>query len=391
VPFPRPQVRTAVVGTRLRLALAAALIAALGAACTPAPPPPAPPAAPARPATVTGTVRVPGSIDRSGLQDVSAPFARFLAGVPDGSTVEFARGSRYRMEAGLVVQARHRLTFVGNGATIFATTPGHLWRASVVVEDSSDIAFRDLVVRGANPVAGLADAAYQVDKVGQHGFRIGSARNVSLTGVTVTDTYGDLVYLGQRGEERGRPRGPWTDGVVIRDSRFARSGRQGITLVGARNVVIESNSITEARRATFDFEPLAAGAGVEGVVIRNNRIGPGRLLFVAAEGRGPVNDVTIEGNRLTGHLLAIQVRDLAGGTRRNWRVVGNVGDLVSGNPHGAAMRFFQVDGLEVRGNHQRFDPRRNMQGIKAYGGCNVMIAGNDFPGTIGQGSVEGLC
>jgi hypothetical protein len=370
---------------RLRLGAAAALLLVLGTACLPvlpAPPPPAPP---------TEVVRVPASVDRSGARDVSAEFARFLAGVPDGSTVEFARNGRYRMEAGLFVQERRRLTFLGNGATVFATTPGHTWRASVVVEDSAQIEFRDLVVRGANPHAGLADAAYQVDKVGQHGFRIGSSNDVALLGVTVTDTYGDLVYLGQRGEARGRPRGPWNDGVVIRNSRFERSGRQGISLIGARDVVIESNTITGARRSTFDFEPLAVDAGVEDVMIRNNRIGPGRLLFVAAEGTGPVDDVTIEGNRLTGLLLGIEMQDLQGGTRRNWRVVGNVGDLVSGNPHGAALRFHRVDGLEVRGNYQRFDPRRDMTGVRAYGSCNVVIAGNDFPGTTEQGSVEGAC
>jgi polygalacturonase len=179
--------------------------------------------------------------------------------------------------------------------------------------------------------------------------------------------------------------------VVIRNSRFTRNGRQGIALVAARNVVIEGNSISEVRRSTFDFEPLAAGAGVEDVVIRNNRIGAVRLLFVAAEGSGPVNDVTIERNRLTGQVLGVQMRDLSGGLRRNWRVLDNVSEVVSGNRSGAAMEFHRVDGLLVRGNRQPFDPRRNMLGIRAYGACNVVITANDFPGTLRQGDVEGTC
>jgi hypothetical protein len=367
--------------------LAAAAVAAMAAACTPAPAPPPPP-----PAPVEDVVRVPASIDRSGTRDVSAAFATFLAGVPDGSVVELPRNGRYRLEAGLVVSGRRDLTLVGNGATVFATTPGHVSRASVAIDDSSGIVVRDLVVDGANPFAGRGDAAFRADKHGQHGFRIASSTDVTLDGVTVTDPYGDFVYLGQSSETRLRPGGgPWTDGVVIRNSRFTRNGRQGISLVAARNVLIEGNSISEVRRSTFDFEPLAARAGVEDVVVRDNRIGVGRLLFVAAEGAGPVDDVTIERNRLTGQAMGVQMRDLAGGIRRNWRVLDNTSDVVAGSGNGAAMEFYRVDGLLVRGNRQPFDPRRGMLGIKAFAACNVVVTGNDFPGSLGQGRTEGAC
>ena len=52
----------------------------------------------------------------------------------------------------------------------------------------------------------------------------------------------------------------------------------------ARNVLVERNYIGDVRRATFDFEPMGNTAGVTDVVIRDNVIGRGRLLFVAAAG-----------------------------------------------------------------------------------------------------------
>ena len=325
-------------------------------------------------------------VDSSGGSDVSAGMARFLAGVPDGSTIELRAGGRYRMEQTLVIARRRDLTIRGNGATFVATTRGDMMRASVRIADSAGITIRDLKVVGANPKAGAKDRTYRPEWGGQHGFDVNSSKGVSLLGVTVTDTYGDFVYLGQRDG------GAHTDGVLIQGSTFARSGRQGITFTAARNVVVETSTITEPKRSMFDFEPgLDAGKSVDHVTIRNNRASKGPLLFVAAEGHGPVNQVTIQGNHLTGMTLNIEMEDRDGGVRRDWKVLDNTGDLLSGNPHGASMRFVRIVGLEVRGNHQAMKPDRNMVGVGVTNSCNIAVNGNTFPNSVGQLRTTGPC
>ena len=363
---------------RTLLVLATALSAIVLAGCIKSPFVPGP--TPAR------TVAVPASIDATGVTDVSGAFAAFLASIPDGSTISLAPGGRYRMESTLRIRGRHNLTFRGNGATVFATTPGDRVRSHIAIEGGSDIVFDNIRVKGANPNAGkVPEEAYQVDKEAQHGFDILGASRVTLTGVTVTDTYGDFVDISKHG-------GVWADGVHITRSHFERNGRQGIAITAARNVLIEGNRLRDMRRATFDLEPgRTDGWGADNVTIRNNDIGIGRLNFVAAAGRGPLSNITVEGNRLHGQALQFYVIDKDGGVRRNWRVLNNTSDLEFANPSQAVMQFWKVDGLEVRGNRQPMKSRFVMYGVRAVDSCNLSLNGNDYPNARAQRIIVGGC
>ena len=77
---------------------------------------------PARPAGA-GLAAGCGFVGASGVM-CRRGWRRFLAGVPDGSTIELRAGGRYRMEQTLVISGRRDLTIRGNGATFVATTPG---------------------------------------------------------------------------------------------------------------------------------------------------------------------------------------------------------------------------------------------------------------------------
>jgi polygalacturonase len=309
-----------------------------------------------------------------------------VASVPDGTTIELVPGGRYRMERTLELRKRRNLTFDGNGATIFATTPGDRVRSSIAVVLGSDITFRDLTVKGANPNAGLAEAAYRPDKEAQNGFDILGTQRVTLTDVTVTDTYGDFVYL-------SKYNGLWSDGVHITNSHFERNGRQGITFVATRNALVENNFLNSMRRATFDFEPgRTDGWGVDNVTIRNNVIGSGRHFLVAAQGRGPVDNVTIEGNRVRGQALQVYVMDKDWGVRHNWRVLNNSSDLPFTTGNQAPMQFYKVNGVTVRGNRQPMKPLGiPMYGVRAENSCNLALGGNDYPNARGQSLVMGTC
>jgi hypothetical protein len=325
------------------------------------------PVAGASAAITPPTISVPASIDGSGAHDVTAALQRFLSGVADGSVVRLGSKASYRVDGTLLLDHRHNLTIDGNGARVFAETRGGKARSQWYVRDGSNIVFRDLTVQGANPHGGTGENAYVRKLEHQHGFRIEGANGVQLDHVTVGDVYGDFVYVGRDPQHVG------SRNVWVHDSRFMRNGRQGIGVVAADNVVIERNHFTQTRRATIDLEPNARSWLVSRVFVLDNVVGPGRLLFVASHGQGPVDDVMIAGNRLQDHSLTIYVA--AGGKKRrsNWVVRDNTSDTTVNTP---PMRFAGIDGLLIQNNRQQVDGER--PAVTLSDDCGVRVTHNDF-------------
>ncbi len=326
-----------------------------------------------------GTYSPGAAIDATGATDVTAALQGFLDGVPDGSTVSFAGSARYRIEGTLRLVNRQNLTLVGNGATFFATTTGNRTRSQWQVEAGANIVFRTMVIKGANPNAGVATEAYVSALEAQHAINAGNVRGLEVDRVTATDTYGDFVYLGKQF-------GGWVDGAYIHDSRFERNGRQGVSITGARNVRITHNYIGNTRRATFDIEPNGATWGADNVLIADNEIGPGRLLFVASAGSGPISNITVTRNVLHRPLTAT-VAASDGTRRQNYVFTDNVSDANWGRAGGSALTFKKVDGITVTGNVQKLQAGRGTVGVEAFDSCNVTVRGNSFPGGAGEATV----
>jgi len=310
-------------------------------------------------------VPVPSTIDYTGKSDVTDALQSFIDGLDDDVLARFHRNGRYRVEGTLFVTNR-TLTFDGQGATIFATTPGTLERSQWWITGGENIVFRNMKVDGANPFAGVSDRAYDPKKEKQHGFRIEGVDGIELDHVTVTDTYGDFVYVARFVQDTNT-------NVWIHDSTFARNGRQGIALVAATGVIIERNKFTDTRRATIDLEPNGPGQLVSDVFILNNSIGRGRLLFVASHGKGPVNDVVIEGNQLHNHTMSTDVMSPKGERRKNWIFRNNTSDTVSYN---RPIRFISVDGVLVSGNKQPISG--SAEGVTLMYVCGGKVVNNKF-------------
>jgi hypothetical protein len=224
-------------------------------------------------------VRVPPNIDPTGGADVSREMLSLVANAPNGSVIEFQENARYRIERTLWIRNRRNITFDGNGATIFATLRGAFDRSQIWVKRGTNIVIRDLTVRGVHPNGGTSEGAYVRQLETQHGIRFEGTDGGELDHVTVTDVYGDFVYLGR---ELHRTREPCRN-IWIHDSTFARNGRQGIAVTDARNVIIERNHFSAMRRSTVDLEPNAHSWSVSKVFILDNVVGPGRLLFIASQ------------------------------------------------------------------------------------------------------------
>lgn len=365
--------------TAVKRAAAVALAAVGLLACNPNPSLPNP----TRPAVNTRPVHEV-RVDATGRTDVTAAINNFIASVPDGSTIRFAQNGRYRIDGFINILRRHELTIDGNGSTFFAPVgSGDRNRRHWLFSLSHDIVFRNAIIRGANPHAGLGDNAYRSDREGQHAVQLGGVRNFVMHDVQIYDPYADGVYIGRQNHI-------WSDGVILQRNLIQRVGRQGVTVIAARNVLISNNIITETRRSTIDFEPLSLDDwGAEDVVIQDNLIGPGRLNFIAAHGKGPVNRITVANNTLVGRGLSITVQPETAGRRHGWHILNNTSDTSIGNPGGAAMSFERIDDLVVRGNTQPLDHGRNMVMAKALDSCDVAISGNHIPGGVGQSRLTG--
>jgi hypothetical protein len=333
-------------------------------------------------------------IDATGGEDVTEALNSFFSAVPDSSFVRFPLGAQYRVEGTLYFRDRNRLSIDGNGARIFALTDGSdatptpsfgfQWprtRQHMLFVGGSEIAIRDLTIVGANPNAGSEEGAYVESLEGQHGLKFDGVRGVQLVRVNVSDVYGDFLYLG--GFD-----GNYTSDVHVTGCRFERSGRQGVAITAAEDVVIENSHVGEVARTIFDIEPNTINGGGRRITIRNNTIGPCRHLLLSAGGQGPnVGEIELSDNTLLGMQLKIAVQAADGARRGPFRILRNTSDLVLGLPV-PAMRFIRVDGIEIRGNVQPMVLARAMVGVTARESCGVTVTDNVFLNAILEAEIE---
>jgi hypothetical protein len=240
-----------------------------------------------------------------------------------------------------------------------------------------------MTVVGANPYAGVSDQAYNADLEAQHGFDFQGVQGVELDSVTVTDVWGDFVYVGMDVSTW-----TWSKNVWIHDSHFDRNGRQGISVTGAEDVRIERNYIGNIRRSSIDLEPFDTRGGIRRLLVSNNHFGPGRLTFIASKGAAaPIDDITIEGNRVTGDKLTVTVVAPVGSRRSRFRILNNTSDMPFGSPE-ALMNFVRVDSIEIRGNVQPLAPLRQMTAVLAKESCGIVVKDNVFSGALKELVVE---
>lgn len=133
---------------------------------------------------------------------------------------------------------------------------------------------------GANPFAGLGDNAYSDSFEAQHAWNLGGVRGFEISDCTVSDIWGDFVYMTCPGGVGNRV---CTDGR-IHDNTFLRNGRQGCSNQGGINIRYDHNNVDQIRRAFFDLEPNGENQIIAGMEIDNNVFGSNRLLFIAASG-----------------------------------------------------------------------------------------------------------
>lgn len=295
-------------------------------------PTPAPTQAP-----IAGGTPVPDSIDATGSSDVSAALNSWIATVPNGSTIVFKAGGKYRLGAAIKPSQKRNLTFEGNGATLVAaggTTESSsiFWLASNG-GGNSGIVIRDFTLVGNSTSPGV----YKAGREGAHGVLVDGGSGITITNITVSAVWGDCLYVGG-----------FASGVTFQNSTCRSNGRNGVAIISGSNVTVQGDHFDRSGYTTFDMEPNNSSESVNGVRFLNNTAGTWSNSFVSADGAAgsAIANVTISGNTVTGASM-LTVIDLA--RRQNVTFTNNRSTVTGAGP---VLRFAHIDGLTVTGNVQ---------------------------------------
>jgi hypothetical protein len=311
----------------------------------------------------TRTVSVPSTIDSTGATNAGPALQSFVNGVPDGSVIVFRAGAVYRMDRGLFLVNRHHLVFEGNGATLRSTGPSTLIAASPLLIDgaNSDIVVRNFTIEGSNPRTGTS--IYDPSGEDQQGVAIYGGLRIEIANNTIRKTWGDGVYANEKNTTH-----TWATDLWVHDNTIASIGRNAFTMNGAKNAILERNTIDQVGGSVLDIEPDTAYQGVTNVTLRNNSVAVWGLSplytmhFVACanETFGPgavIRGITITGNHVSKGAPSSTNTPNAGGlatwigkTRTSEVTFTNNTTTKAGS--GPVLRFEHVDGLTVSGNTQ---------------------------------------
>lgn len=325
--------------------------------------------------------QVPRAIASNCSVDVTRALNTWVAGVPDGSTIEFGRGACYRIDGTLELVHRHRLRLDGNGAAFVAGATGDPWRSQWRLVGGAHLVLRDMMIRGANAAGGTFTAALQH----QHAVELDGVRAVRLDHVHASHLYGDCIYVGRIPHADGA----WSRDVRVSGLRCTGNGRMGIAVVAGRNIVVEHSRFERIALTAFDIEPNGPGFGARDVsFVRNRAFGPLRAGFFTAVGDGPVDRVTVADNRLSGAGMYMAVLAPRGERRSGIMISRNVASVGYSAPGGAALDFERVDRLAVIGNVIPLGAA-GMALASIRDSCGVRIYGNRFSRGAAEARISG--
>lgn len=330
-----------------------------------------------------GRYTVPSSIPADCSRPVEAEIMSWIASVPNNSTLEFAPNGCYAQDNTITVTDRLGLVIDGRGSTFRAVTAGHSHRANWRMLAGSNLTLKNMIVRGSNPAAGITGTAYVPALEWQHGYSIDAVQGMTADNVAAFDTYGDLFGV-QYDERVGVYNSPPVRNLTLVNSRFERSGRQGIALSHVEGALIQRNYVGDSNMNGVDVElndPVERGLDIQ---ILDNTFGAMRFSMVANVGSGydpNVGRITIARNRMNGPLVTcrppVYVETHDDLFRTGYTVQDNV--LLA---YGDAFDFIGVKEIVVSGNTVNFinGDCGTLAGVGLVNSHTVSVVNNAFLG-----------
>lgn len=215
--------------------------------------------------------------------------------------------------------------------------------------------------------------AYEANWEFEHAFDFRDCKNVDIYDCQSNGTWGDGVYIGN---SKDNP----SDTVTVRNCHFRFTGRQGVGVANARNVLIENIHVDKGRRAGVDLEPFKDGF-VENVTVRNCKLHVAQVP-IAAYGRGWVDNIKIIGNEYSfgGFIKCSNSNEEEKRHRKNWLVKDNVRTNEHGSPS-ADVKFSRTDNITLEGNRFNVSKKQSKETIQ-FADCEgeIIVRNNDFLG-----------
>lgn len=299
------------------------------------------------PDTASKIFQVPLSIVADCSVDVTGELQKWIASVPDTSTLVFGKQACYNVDAGLVVTDRRALTIDGNGSTFRVVSKGSSNRSNWTIRGGSDITLRNMTARGANPQAGITPTAYDGTVEWQHAYRFEGTQTGTLDNVQGYDVYGDFVEVQPDWTRVAFP-GPPARNITVRNSHFERNGRQGVGLTHVDGFVLQDSYFGDINMTGIDIEPGDPRAMAKNIRLEHNTFGRVRHAILAAYGAdaGNVSFLrNVMADRAVTCVPAVYIGAPAGAFWSGFTFEDNTLSTV-----GAALDLTRLKGVTIRNN-----------------------------------------
>jgi len=293
---------------------------------------------------------------------VDADLNRLVASAPDGSTFRLRPGGCYGIDQAVVLSGKNDFTFDGAGAAIKALTPGGEQRANIDIRRGRNVAVTNVTVEGAfpgpSPDGGPGNGPRDGNRTGtQHGVYVRSVQGAKVTKVRSLNNGGECVaVMSDFDPVQGFVGGPSRD-VVIEELDCRHTGRQGVAIIDAEQVVLRKSYIADAHDCAIDIETDIDSQVTRQILIEDNTFGVSRFAVICNGGQGhspAVADITVARNTMTvppatcfGPVF-VQTpphHQAAGFTRTGYTFVGNTFRTIS-----YAFLLSGVSDVEISGN-----------------------------------------
>jgi len=231
---------------------------------------------------------MPESIARDCSKPVEAEISRFLAKVPNGSKVVFAKDACYGHDLEVLVSDREELTIDGNGSTFKPLTPRRgECRATWRIQAGRNIHLKNMVVRGRN-ITGF-DGPRQPPPEGQcqSAFSFESVQGGSLTNSKAFDTIADPLALqpDKRADGGDYCKVPPNRDIVI-DRFEARNAGRTVAVTNVDGLTIKNSYFGDIFDNAIDIETDVGCEWSRNIKVLNNRFGRshfGMLTYTGGE------------------------------------------------------------------------------------------------------------
>jgi hypothetical protein len=219
----------------------------------------------------------------------------------------------------------------------------------------------------------VLDGGYKGGTLGEwsHGIDLSGAKNVTITGNTIRNTYGDCVYVGSANDSIG------SVNIRIHDNRLVNPRRCNVAIVCGEDIQIENNECEKKLDyvAGIDLEPDINGFDyVRHVRILRNRFSTvGRFLSAAVSNGLDNADLLVAGN----HGQALEYfRGHDDARLRNVTIMRN--RFAATSPKGVMLNLERVEGGVISDNEDRTACGGDYQSTRFRGCTGISLERNIF-------------